>query len=75
MVDLAFNSRMLNVYNLSDMNEIVTQLIMHMAQQIEKLALANSRFIFDEVLHMDVEFHRWNLTRGSSYLPLPEWLA
>ena len=24
---------------------------------------------------MDVDFHRLNLTRGSSYLPLPEWLA
>ena len=24
---------------------------------------------------MDVNFHRLNLTRGSSYLPLPDWLA
>ena len=24
---------------------------------------------------MDVDFHRLNLTRGFSYLPLPEWLA
>ena len=24
---------------------------------------------------MDVDFHRLNLTRGSSYLPLPDWLA
>ena len=24
---------------------------------------------------MDVDFHRLNLTRGSSYLPLADWLA
>ena len=75
MVELAFNSRMLNVYNLSDMNEIVNAMISHMKQQIENPALLDSKFVFDEVLHMDINFHQLNLTRGSSYLPLPDWLA
>ena len=56
-IELAFNSRMANVYNLSDMNEIVNKMIAHMKQQIENPALSNSRFIFNEVLHMDVDFH------------------
>ena len=47
IVELAFNSRMLNVYNLSDMNEIVSQMISHMAQQIENPALLDGRFVFD----------------------------
>ena len=46
-----------------------------MAQQIENPALSDSKFIFDEVVRMDIDFHRLNLMRGSSYLPLPEWLA
>ena len=75
LVELAFNSSMVNVYNMSDMNEIVNEMIAHMKQQIENPALSNSRFIFDEVLHMDVDFLQLNLTRGSSYLLLPEWLA
>ena len=75
MVELAFNSRMLNVYNLSDMNEIVSQIITNMVQQIENPALSDSKFVFDEVTRMDVDFHRLNLIRGSSYLPLPDWLA
>ena len=50
-------------------------MIAHMKQQIENPALSNSRFVFDEVLHMDVDFHRLDLTRRSSYLPLPDWLA
>ena len=57
MVELAFNSRMLNVYNLSDMNEIVNAMISHMKQQIENPALLDSKFVFDEVLHMDINFH------------------
>ena len=46
-----------------------------MKEQIENQALLNSRFIFDEVLYIDVDFHQLNLMRGSSYLPLPNWLV
>ena len=46
-----------------------------MKEQIENPALLNGRFIFEEVLYMDIEFHQLNLMRGSSYLPLPDWLA
>ena len=73
-VSLAFNSRMMTVYSLNDKNEIVTAMIEHMAQQIENPALRNSKFVFDRVLHMDIDFHRLNLTRGSSYVLLPDWL-
>ena len=73
-VSLAFNSRMVTVYSLNDKNEIVTAMIEHMAQQIENPALRNSKFVFDRVLHMDIDFHRLNLTRGSSYVSLPDWL-
>ena len=33
------------------------------------------RFVFDEVLFLDVNFHQLNLTRGSSYLPLPNYIV
>ena len=62
-------------YNLNDKNEIVTVMIGHMAEQIENPALRNSKFVFDRVLYMDMDFHRLNLTRGSSYIPLPDWLT
>ena len=74
-VELAFNSRMLSVYNLSDMGEIASAMIEHMQQQIETPALRDSKFVFDGVIHMDINFHRLNLTRGSSCIPLPDWLA
>ena len=75
LVELAFNSRMMNVYNLSDMDEIVNEMIAHMKGQIENPALLNSRFVFNEVLYIDVDFHQLNLMRGSSYLQLPDWLT
>ena len=75
LVELAFNSRMTNIYNLSDLDEIMGEMIKHMKEQIENPVLLNSRFVFDEVLFTNVDFHQLNLTRGSSYLPSPNWLA
>ena len=55
-VDLAFNSRMLAVYNLSDMDEIVSAMIEHMYRQIENPALRDSKFVFNGVIRMDIDF-------------------
>ena len=57
------------------MGGVVDGMITHMKTQIENPALLNSRFKFDEVLFLDTNFHWLNLTRGSSYLPLPDWIA
>ena len=57
------------------MKEIIEGMFSHIRMQIENLALANSRFVFNRVLFPDVSFHKLNLTRGSSYLPLPDWIA
>ena len=48
---------MLNIYNLSNMNEIVNAMISHMKQQIKNSALSDSKFVVDEVIRMDVSFH------------------
>ena len=74
-VDLAFNSRITPVYNLNDIGEIVESMITHMSQQVENPALRDSKFVFDRVMRMEISMHRLNLTRGSSYIPLPGWLS
>ena len=58
----------------SDLDPIVDEMIAHMKTQIENPALLNSRFKFDEVLFLNINFHWLNLTGGSSYLPLPDWI-
>ena len=74
-VELSFNSLMTSVYRGSEMDQIVDGMTASMKFQIENPALLNSRFVFDEFLYLDVNFHQLNLTRGSSYLPLSDWLV
>ena len=74
-VESAFSSLMTSVYRGSETDQIVDGMIANMKFQIENPALLNSRFIFNEFLYLDVNFHQLNLMRGSSYLPLPDWLA
>ena len=74
-VELAFNSLMTSVYRGSKTDQIVDGMIANMKFQIENPALLNSRFVFDEFLYLDVNCYQLNLTRGSSYLPLPYWLV
>ena len=74
-VELAFNSFMMSVYRGFETDQIVNGMVDNMKFQIENPALLNSRFVFDEFLYLDINFHQLNLTRGSSYLPLPDWLA
>ena len=66
---------MTSVYQGSETDQIVDGMIANMKFQIENPVLLNSKFVFDEFLYLDVNFHQLNLTRGSSYLPLPNWLA
>ena len=66
---------MANVHQGSNLDQIVDEMITHMKTQIEDPVLLNSRFKFDEVLFLNTNFHQLNLTRSSSYLPLPYWLA
>ena len=74
-VRLPFNSRMTDVFQGSDFNEIVNEMFAQMKTQIENPALKHSGFRFDEFLFLDVNFHQLNLTRGSSYIPLPCWIS
>ena len=74
-VELAFNGLMMSVCRGSEMDQIVDRMIANMKFQIENPVLLNSRFVFDEFMYLDINFHQLNLMRGSSYLPLPDWLA
>ena len=65
---------MTNVYQGSNLEQIVDGMIACMKTQVENSALLNSKFIFDEILYLDTNFHRLNLTRRNSYFPLPDWI-
>ena len=66
---------MTDIFQGSELNEIIEEMFAHMKTQIKDPVLGNSRFSFDEVLFLDINSHQLNLTRGSSYLPLPDWVS
>ena len=66
---------MKEIHQGSDLTEIVYEMLAHMKTQIENPALTNSRLMFNEVLFLGVNFHQLNLTGGSYYLPLPDWIV
>ena len=49
-IELAFNSRMMNLHRGSDLDQIVDEMFPHMMTQIENPVLLNTRFVFNEVL-------------------------
>ena len=74
-VVMAFNSLMTRVFKGSDLDDIISGMFDNVKFQVENPALINSRFVFDEILYIDINFRRLNLIRGSSYISLPNWLA
>ena len=72
-IELAFNSRMMNLHRGSDLDQIVDERFAQMMTQIENPALLNSRFKFDEVLFLDANFHSAKSNEGqliSSFISL-----
>ena len=65
---------MTDFHKASDIGSLVDSMIDHMREQIENPLLINSRFFFEEVLFMDINFHRLNLTRGGTHLPVPNFI-
>ena len=51
-VEKAFNSRMTDIFQGSDLNEVIEEIFSHMKLQFENPALENSRFRFDERFYL-----------------------
>ena len=64
LIEKAFNSKMTEVYQGSNFDEILENLFAFMKTQIENPAFEKSGFTLDRVLHLDIDFHMLNLTRG-----------
>ena len=72
-VNKAFNSRMTPVYMHSEMDTIVQEMVNYMEKQVDNPKLRDSKFVFDKILQTDISCHRLMLTRGSSFIKLPDW--
>ena len=75
IVEKVFNSLMTEVYQGSDIEELLKQMFAHIKTQIDNPALPKSGFTLDSIIHLDINFHELQLTRGSSYIELPKWIS
>ena len=69
-----FNSKMMEIFQGSDMEEILEKMFAYIKTQMEKPKFPKSGFILDSIMHLDISFHELQLTRGSSYINLPAWV-
>ena len=73
-VDKPFNSRMTEVFQGSDV-ELIRGMFAYIKTQTEHPALPESGFTIDHIMHLDIDFHQLELTRGGSHIELPDWIA
>ncbi|XP_057308929.1 uncharacterized protein LOC130647182 isoform X2 [Hydractinia symbiolongicarpus] len=74
-VKKAFNSKMTEIFQGSDVDDVLDRMIADIKPHVEHLALPQSGSTISPILHLDVDFHKLQLTRGSSYIELPKWIA
>ena len=75
IVEKAFNSKMVEIFQGSNIDEILGKMFAYIKTQIENPALPKSAFTLDSIMHLDISFYELQLTRGSTYINLPPWIA
>ena len=73
-VEMPFNSLMTEFFEASDINDLIQRMLAYIKAQTENPKFPESGFTLDKMMHLYINFHRLVLTRGSSYIELPEWL-
>ena len=74
-VEKVFNSAMTEIFQGSDAEGILKSMFAHIKTQVEHPALPKSGFTLDHIMHLDIDFHKLELTRGASHIELPKWIA
>ena len=71
-VDMLFKSLMTQFFEASDINDLIQRILAYIKMQTENPKFSESGFTLDKIMHLYINFHRLVLTRGSSYIELPE---
>ncbi|XP_057310308.1 uncharacterized protein LOC130648285 [Hydractinia symbiolongicarpus] len=66
---------MTSVFQGTIVDELLDTMFAQMKTNIENAALPKSGFSIGRIIHLDVDFHKLKLTRGSSYIEAPKWIA
>ena len=69
-LEMLFNSLMTN----SDIKDLIQRMLAKIKTQTENPKFSGRGFSLDKIMQLYIDFHRLALTRGSSYIGLPEWI-
>ena len=58
---------MTELFQGSDVEEILKNMFAQLKTQVEHPALPKSGFTLDHVMHLDIDFHKLELTRGFTH--------
>ena len=73
-VEMPFKSLMTEFFQGSDNNDLLQRMLAYIKIQTENPKFPETDFALDKIMHLYINFHRLALTRGSSYVELPEWI-
>ena len=68
-------SRRYNVHSPKEINSVLNNIAHDIEVQIEIAELTQSGLVLLQVQSLVISYDRYNPTRGSSYIPLPDWVA
>ena len=74
-VHMPFNSLMTEFFEGSNIDRLIKRMSAHIKTQVENPRMPESGFTLDQIMHLHINFYKLALTRGSSYIKLPEWIA
>ena len=69
--EMPFNSLMTEFFHGSDINDLIQHMLAHIKIKVKNPRMPDSGFSLDKIMHLQINFHRLVLTRGSSYIELP----
>ena len=69
-----FNSEVHINLESSDVKEILTEVIRSIIEKIEVYQKNGSGWYFKEIVHLEIHTADYNPVRGTSYIPLPDWI-
>ena len=75
VTEKVFNSKMIKIFQNSNIDEILKQVFTHIKTQIKNPALSKSGFTLDSIMHRGINFYKLQLTQGNLYIKLTAWIT
>lgn len=66
IAEKVFNSKMMEIFQGSDLEELIQCILAHIKSQIENPALSKNGFTLDSKMYLDISFQKPVLTQESS---------